>query len=37
MGGELELIARFPGRPPARLTVPVAAPRRHKTERRKAA
>lgn len=37
MGGELELIARFPGRPPARLTVPDTAPRRRKTERRAAA
>jgi len=37
MGGELELIARFPGRPPARLTVPGATPRRRKTERRTAA
>jgi transcriptional regulator with XRE-family HTH domain len=37
MGGELELIARFPDRPPARLTVPGTAPRRRKTERRTAA
>ena len=37
MGGELELIARFPGRPPARLTMPGAARRQPRTERRKAA
>lgn len=37
MGGELELIARFPDRPPARLTVLAASPRLNKTERRKAA
>lgn len=37
LGGELELIARFPGRPPARLTVPATASRRRKSERRAAA
>lgn len=38
MGGELELIARFPGHAPARLAVRKAiVPRRRKTERRAAA
>ena len=37
MGGELELIARFPGRPPARLTMADTAPRRRKTGHRAAA